>query len=98
MTNITNQVRTSKTLIEFIIFSALIFYIGSFFARESEELKVSTDISGDSVSEFTQLLEGRGIDTEFVNTLRSDRGASFLSSVPIPDAPAGRRNPFESTI
>ena len=86
----------SQAFIKFIVFVALVFYIGSFFTRESQELNNIEVLNNPLFAEFDSLLKNTNIDLEFVQSIRQKNDS--IQSIIVPEVRAGRKNPFVPTL
>ncbi len=87
--------KKSQSFIKFFIFVAVVFYVGSFFAKE-KEIPENKEIFDNSLFlDFDALLRNSVIDLDFVNSIKQDSGS--IKSIIVPEVTSGRKNPFVPT-
>ncbi len=86
----------SQAFVKFGVFIAIVFYVGSFFTRESSEPNSIEILNNPLFAEFDSLLKNTNIDLEFVQTIRQKNDS--IQSVIVPEVRAGRKNPFVPTL
>ncbi len=91
----THKFKKSQSFIKFFIFVAAVFYVGSFFVKETKELENKEELSSSLFLDFDALLRNSIIDLDFVNSIKQDSGS--IKSITVPEVTSGRKNPFVPT-
>ena len=93
MKNISELIETNQSLITLVIFTLVVFYVGSFFSdAESEEIQVQIDAEEEIVT-LLEEIESIRLDVEFSNNLNLFRDFA-PSSRPSGTTVIGQSNPF----